>query len=365
MLIDSSSKKAPPAFVESLKEKLREISSSREGDVVEVELIRKTPRHAFFDAGYLGTGVVHGAELTNAREIIKKLKSGDHASATIVSFDDETGYVELSLAQADEQRLWQQAKDLLESGEIIKVKITGANTGGLITTICELKAFLPVSRLSNDHYPNVDQNDRQQVAEELKKLIDEEISVKVVDVNPRNKKLIVSERETVGPNIKELLAKYEVGQDVDVMVSGTADFGVFVKFVDNPQIEGMIHVSEIDHKLVSNPKDVVEINQVLKVKIIDIREGRVFLSLKALATDPWDGIEEKFKEGQEISGMVYKFNPFGAVVNVRGDIQGIIHVSEFGSVEEMKKALTLETEHAFVIESIKPAEKRLILKLKK
>ncbi len=355
----------PSPLPQLLKDKLRDVNYWREGNVVEAVFVRRAARQAFFDLGQFGTGIVYGTELMNARELLKKLEPGDKISAKILNLDGEGGYAELSLAEADQQRLWQQAKELQEAGEVIKVKITGANAGGLIANLVDLKAFIPTSQLSNEHYPKVDQGDRQKILEELKKLIGEELSVKIIDVNPRNKKLILSEREILSGNVKELLAQYQVGQEVDTMVSGIADFGVFVRFVDNPQIEGLIHVSELDYRLVNNPKEMVKLNDVIKVKISDIREGRVFLSLKALKADPWEKIAEHYKEGQEVRGEVYKFSPFGSVVNLAHDIQGIIHVSEFGGLDEMKKALAVGESYDFVIESIKVPERRLLLKLKK
>jgi len=348
-----------------LKEKLREVNRWREGEVVEAELIRRTPRSAFFNLGEFGTGIVYGVELMNAKELLKKLKLGDRIPAKVVTLHGEGGYLELSITEADQQRLWQQVRELHEAGEIIKVNIIGANAGGLIADVLKLKAFLPTSQLGNEHYPKVDQGDRQKIAEELKKFIGNEFSVKIIDVNPRNKKLILSEREILSANVKELLSKYQVGQEIDTVVSGIADFGVFVRFVDNPEIEGMVHVSELDHRLISNPKEIVKLNDVIKVKIVDIREGRVFLSLKALKTDPWEKVEELYKPGQEVHGQIYKYSPFGSIVNLEGYIQGIIHVSEFGGLEEMKGALTLGETYTFIIESIKPQEKRLLLKLKK
>ena len=337
----------------------------KEGDVYEVELLKKTPRGAYFDIGKFGTGLVFGLELSNAREIVKNLNPGDKVPAKILTLEGEGGYAELSLAEAGKQRLWQQIQDLAESGEIVKLKISGSNSGGLLGTLCELKAFLPISQLSNDNYAKFAEGDREKNMEELKKFIGQELSVKVINVNPRNNKLIVSERETMNANVKELLAKYEVGQTVDGMVSGLADFGIFMRFVDNPQIEGLVHISEIDHRVIDNPKEVMKLNETAKVKIIDIREGRVFLSLKALKEDPWTTIAEKHKEGDEVTGKVYKFNPFGVIIDLSSGIQGMVHVSEFGGADEMKAALALGKEYPFVISSIKPEEKRLILKMKK
>ncbi len=359
--------KTQGTITQAIKNELQSADWPKEGMVVEALLIKKLPRRAYFDLGRFGTGIVYGAETLNAKEIIRGLKTGDKLPAKIINMDGEEGYVELSLAEAGKQKLWQQIKELAEAGEVVKAKIQGANAGGLIATIAdiELQTFLPVSQLSLDHYPRVTDADRQKIAEELKKFIGQELNVKIIDVNPRSNKIIISEREVLSANVKELLSKYAIGQIVDGLVSGIADFGVFVRFVDNPEIEGMIHISELDHRLVDSPKEIVKINDQLKVKIVDIKEGRVFLSLKALKSDPWDKVSEIYKAGQDISGKLYKLNPFGAVINLDGGLQGLIHVSEFGGQDEMKAALAPDVSHKFMIDSIKPEEKRIILKVKK
>ncbi|MBU6500494.1 MAG: S1 RNA-binding domain-containing protein [Patescibacteria group bacterium] len=359
--------KIDSALTTAIKNELQAADWPRESNVVEATLIKKLPREAYFDLGRFGTGLVFGVEAINAREILRNLEVGAKIPAKIVNVDGENGYIELSLSEAGKQKLWQQVGDLMEIGEVIKVKVLAANAGGLTTSVgdIDLKAFLPVSQLSLDHYPRVTDNDRQKIADELKKFIGEELGVKIIDMNPRSNKLIVSEREVLSANVKELLSKYSVGQVVDGLVSGIADFGVFVRFVDNPDIEGMVHISELAHRLVDNPKEIVKVNDQIKIKIVDIKEGKVFLSLKAMESNPWERISESYKAGQEISGTVYKFNPFGAVINLEGGHQGLIHISEFGGADEMKAALTPDTPHKFVIDSVKPEEKRIVLKLKK
>ncbi len=340
------------------------VNRLREGDVFEVSLLKKAQREVFFDMGKFGTGIVYGVELGNAREIIKGLEIGQKLPAKIVDLDGRDGYAELSLAEAGKQRLWQQAQDLMESGEIVKFKVAGANTGGLVGSLFDLKAFLPTSQLSNDHQPKeAGENDRMKQAEELKRLVGEELSVKVINVNARTSKLIVSERETLNTNVKELLAQYQVGQDVDGLVSGLADFGIFVRFVDNPQIEGLVHISEIDHRIVDNPKELMKLNEPVRVKVIDIKDGRVFLSLKALRENPWEKAADHFKAGDVVSGTVYKFNPFGATIDLPHGLQGMIHISEFGSVDEMKKAIEQGKIYSFVVDSLRPEEKRCGLKM--
>lgn len=339
----------------------------KEGLLIEAELIKKGARHVYFDLGKFGTGVVYGVELLNAKTVIRKLEPGARIPVKIVAIDGEDGYVELSLTEAGKHKLWTRAKELQEAGDVVAAKAVGANSGGLMMAIegLDLKAFLPVSQLSNEHYPKDAEGDRGKIMEQLKKFVGQDLPVKIIDTNSRTNKLIVSERETFGENMKELLQKYEVGQVVQGVVSGIADFGVFVKFADNPDIEGMIHISELAHRIIGNPKEIVSLNDSVQVKIVDIKNGKVFLSLKALQSDPWEQAAAHCAEGQDVSGEVYKLNPFGVLVNLDDGLQGLIHISEFGDAETMKKELEPGTRHMFVISSVKPEEHRIVLKLKK
>ncbi len=335
------------------------------GDLIEGALLTKASKAAYFDLGAFGTGIVYGAEFSAASQAIKNLNAGDKISAKIIDPENENGYVELSLSEAGLQRKWEAIKDLMERGEIMTVKVIGANSGGLLADLNELKAFLPVSQLATDHYPRVDDGDRRKILEELRKLVGQELKVKIIDFKPRAGKLILSERETVQENTRELLGQYKAGDLVDGIISGVADFGAFMKFLNTPQIEGLIHISELDHRLIENPKEIVKIGDAVKAKILEIKDGRVSLSLKALKADPWEKVEEKYKASAEVAGTITRFNPFGAFVALDSDIQGLIHVSEFGSVEEMKKQLELGKAYTFKIELVKPQEKRIILKMRK
>jgi small subunit ribosomal protein S1 len=352
-----------------LRSELSTAEWPKEGSVVEVTLLKKIPRKAYFDMGRFGTGIVFGVEMSNAKEALRNMKPGEKMHAKIVTLDGEEGRTELSVSEAGKQKLWIQAKELAEAGEVIKAKIVAANAGGLMASVVgagsdDLKAFLPVSQLSLEHYPKVPDGDRMKITEELKKFVGQELSVKIIDVNQRTNKIIVSEREVLSANVKELLGAYTIGQDVNCIVSGVADFGVFVRFADNPDIEGMIHISELDYKLIDNPKELVKVNDELTARIIDIKEGRVFLSLKALKADPWLMIGDRFKAGETVQGRVYKFNPFGAVIALDDNFQGLVHISEFGGQDEMKKAIAIGQTYPFIIDAVKPDEKRITLKLK-
>jgi small subunit ribosomal protein S1 len=171
----------------------------REGEVVQASLLEKTQRAAFFDIANFGTGIVYGAELQNSREALKSMEAGQSVPAKIESVDGHMGYIELSISEAGRQKAWIKAKQLEESGEVVKVKVVGSNQGGLLCDLAGVKAFLPASQLANEHAPT-SLDDRLKAAEELKALIGQELSVKVITVAPRANKLIISERETVAPS---------------------------------------------------------------------------------------------------------------------------------------------------------------------
>jgi small subunit ribosomal protein S1 len=335
----------------------------KQGDLVEVQFLERANRAAYFNIPNVGLAMVYGIELLNAKHILKKAKLGDPLTAKVVSPENEKGFVELSLAEAGRQKAWQELKDAKEQDEPVSVKVINANTGGLIVDMKGLQGFLPASHLSNEHYPQKAEGDRNKIAEELKKLIDMNLTVKAININPRTNKLIFSEREVVSENVKEVLESYNEGDIVSGIVSGVANFGAFIRFADTPQIEGFIHISELDHRLIDHPKEVVSVGDLIKAKIVEIKDGRVSLSLKALQEDPWKDIDKKFTEGSVVDGIVYKFNPFGAFIKLDHDILGLIHVSEFGSIEELKKHLEKDNTYKFIITSVKPDDKRIVLKM--
>jgi len=337
----------------------------KEGDLVEVTLIENGNKAVYFEVPLVGTGIIYGVELINAKDILKNLDIGSTVTAKVVESENTEGFVELSLADARKQSAWKEIKELKELDEPLEVTVTGANSGGLITELIGLQAFLPASQLSSDNYPKGIDNDRAKLLEELEKFVGTKLSVKIINANPRTNKLIVSEREVISEDIKKLLSKYKVGDVISGIVSGVANFGIFIRFADEPKIEGLIHISELSHNVIEHPKEIVSVGDMIKASIIEIREGRVSLSLKALQPNPWDTVSKKFKEGSVVEGTVHKLNPFGAFVKLDENIMGLIHVSEFGSVEELKRKLTPSNSYPFLIDLIKPEEKRVILKLVK
>lgn len=366
-----------------------EISPISVGSTIEGKVIARDRSSLFVDLGVQGSGIIYGREFYEVKDIIKNLKIGDTIHAKVVDLENEDGYRELSIKEATKQIGWNKLKELKDKEEIIKVKIVGVNKGGLLTSVEDIPAFLPVSQLAPEHYPRVSDADKQKILKELQKFVGKTLEVKILDLSPDENKLILSEKAKGEDKIREILSNYKKGDIVDAEVSGIADFGVFVRFPLSSeaflpseagyplglkegakegrplQIEGLIHISELDWQLIENPADVVKIGDKIKAQIIEIKNNQVFFSLKSLKENPWEDIEKKYKKGDVVKGKVTKLNPFGAFVQIEKKIQGLCHISEFGSVKKMEEELKTGETYEFRISSVEPKEYRISLKLKK
>ncbi len=331
------------------------------GATIEGKVVARDRSSIFIDLGIYGTGIIYGREFYEAKNTIKSLEIGDQVFAKIVELENDEGYRELSLKDATKDLSWKKLTEMKESGQIISVRVTGVNKGGLLTSLDNIQAFLPVSQLSPEHYPRVIDADKQKILKELQKFIGKTLEVKILDLLASENKLILSEKAKSEEKIKETLKNYKKGDVVDGDITGIADFGAFIKF---DEIEGLIHISELDWQLVENPTEVVTVGETVKAKIIDINNNQVFLSLKALKPNPWEEIEKEYNKGDKIKGKVSKFSAFGAFVEVAPKIRGLCHVSEFSSKEEMENKLKIGESYDFEVLLIEPKEHRMSLKLK-
>jgi small subunit ribosomal protein S1 len=346
------------------KNKLRPLKID---DIVEGKVVNTGKASVFLDLGAWGTGIIFGREFYEAKDKLKELKIGDNVYVKVIDLENEDGYIELSLTQAGKELAWDQLKEKKEKDELIKVKILGANKGGLLAKVFDVQAFLPVSQLSQANYPKVEGGDSNKILKALQKFIGKEMEVKVFDFDPKEEKLIISEKAKESEKLKNILKNYKPGDVVDAEITGIVDFGAFVKIpVENAEeidnLEGLIHISELDWQLIEDPSLIVKVGEKVRAKIIDISDGKISLSLKALKKDPWQDIENNIKKGDTIEGKVTKFNPFGAFVQITDKIQGLCHVSEFGSQKKMEESLKIGNSYKFKILLIDPKEHRITLK---
>jgi len=339
------------------------------GDMVEGRVIKKSARTLYFDLGLWGVGIVYGIEFTNAQTIIKNLKVGDSAFVKILEVENEAGFRELSLAEAQSQKSWDLIRELKRTNKTVATKILNVNRGGLMVEISGIAGFLPVSQLSNEHYPRVEGGDKNKILEELSKFIGQDFNVRVLDFDSRDNKLIVSEKAAEEENLKQAIGRHQVGDVITGTISGIVDWGVFIKWpAGEDMLEGLIHISELDWQLIENPADFIKVDDNVSAKIIDIANDRISLSLKQLKLDPWKVASAFLEKGMIVDGLVKKYNSFGAFVEVQAGgkneaLQGLCHISEFGSDEKMKKALEIAKKYQFKILAFIPEEHRMSLGL--
>ncbi len=336
------------------------------GDIVKGKVISVGNGVVRLDIGGMTTGIVRGEELFSESAEFSDIKIGDDVEATVVEQENEQGEMELSFRMAGNQRVWDRMKTYVDEGVVMKGKILQANKGGLMVQTDALVGFLPVSQLNPDHYPRVPGGDKNRILEQLKKMIGMEITVKVIDVNQKEDKLIVSEKAVWEDEQKSVLESYKIGDIVEGEISALTSFGAFVRFGEG--LEGLVHISEIAWQRIDHPKDVLTSGQKAKAQIIDLNKSKIYLSLKRLIEDPWKQVKDRYQIGQVIEGVVHKIEPFGLMVKLDEQIHGLAHISELSDaplrdLKEVQEKFVVGQTYPFEIVSIEPAEHRLGLKL--
>jgi len=346
------------------------------GDVLEGRVIEVFSNYILLDLEPLGTGIVLGKEVKDGLGT-SKIKKGDMVSATLVDIENEDGYIELSIREASYGKSWDDLESKKDTQDVVATKVLDANRGGLLVELNGINGFLPVSQLSSEHYPRVEDGDKNKILELLKRLVGKEINVKIIDADRETEKLIVSEKAAMSDKERKVVSELRVGDVVEGEISGVVDFGAFVKFLppikkdstnDADKLEGLVHISELAWQLIDNPREVVKTGDRVDAQIIGIDDTRISLSIKALKKDPWSEIEKKYKIGDTVEGKVDKINPFGSFVYLDKDIHGLAHVSEFREVypdKKMEDVLMAGEKYDWKILSIEPKEHRMGLMLVK
>ena len=350
---------APLSFMATLMQDMKnlpEVDSLVEGPVLGVE-----KSVVYVNLGPIGTGIMYGREFINARDVIKKLNTGDIITAKVVDTENEDGYIELSLKEARQAIIWSEAEEAIKSKKALELPVKDANKGGLIIEWQGIQGFLPASQLKSEHYPRIEDGDKDKILGELKKLVGKRIAVTIIGASPKEGKLIFSEKEQGVKEKREISGKYSIGDELDGSISGIVDFGVFVKLEDG--IEGLVHISEIGWGLVEDPRKLFKLGEKVRVKVIEIKDGKISLSLKALKENPWKDAEKRYKKGDTVTGIVIKFNHYGALVSLEEGVAGLVHVSEFGSEEKLKKALELGRTYSFTITLFDAKDQKMTLSL--
>jgi len=329
------------------------------GAMVEGTIIAIDKAAVFIDLSPFSTGLIFGREYNTVRDVFKNANIGDVIIAKVVEIENEDGYIELSLKEARQALVWSEAGAALNNKTILELPVKEANKGGLIIEWQGIQGFLPASQLKAEHYPRVTDGNKDKILDELRKLIGQSLPVAIIGALPKEGKLIFSEKNIGQKEKTKMVGKYAVGDELEGEVTSAVDFGVFIKIED--ELEGLVHISEISWSLVKDPRALFKTGEKIKVKIIEIENGKISLSIKALTDNPWKTAAKKYKKGDEVEGVIIKFNKHGALASVEEGIAGLIHVSEFENEEKLREALELGKNYKFKINIFEPNAQKMIL----
>lgn len=303
------------------------------GQVVSGVVVRVSPNEIIVDVGAKCEGIVPERDLERLSPAdLDGIHEGDEVLVYILNPEDASGNIILSLSRAQLVRDWRRAQRLLESQETVEGQVAGCNKGGVIVHVGKVRGFVPGSQLATSRladFVSTSSSDENRWAS----LIGETLQLKVIEVDQKCNRLILSERAALRDWRKSqrerLLNELTEGDVRRGRVINLADFGAFV---DLGGIDGLVHLSELSWKRVTHPREVVEVGQKVEVYVlgVDRERGRVALSLKRLHPDPWMSVEERYQEGQLVEGVITRLTKWGAFASIVGDeaIEGLIHISE-------------------------------------
>ncbi len=324
----------PTTMEELLAEQDTDIKSFKHGDVVEGTVVRIDKDEILVDIGAKSEGVVSNRELFGRHgESQPELNIGDVVLVYVLQPESPEGHVVLSLRRAGLERKWRAMQEQFEAGTIIDAPVIDHNKGGLIVD-CGIRGFVPISQIVD--FPRRPQNEQprdaaQEIAEKLQPYIGRKLRLKILEVNRKANRLILSEKVALYEERREkrdeLFSSLLVGQKVTGSVRSIAPFGIFI---DLGGIDGLVHKSELSWNKVNNPESGYKVGEEVEAEVIDINHerGRISLSIRRLQPDPWESTVADFKVGDVIDGTVTKLVNFGAFVRVREGLEGLIHISE-------------------------------------
>jgi small subunit ribosomal protein S1 len=328
----------PMTMAELLDQPDHEVKSLKHGDVVEGTVVRIDPDEILVDFGGKSEGVVSNRELMHRRgrdgeESRPEIQVGAEVLVYVLQPESPEGHAVLSLRRAGLERKWRAMQEKHDAGEIVEARVIDHNKGGLIVDL-GVRGFVPISQIVDFPRRPRDEQPRdaaQEIAEKLQPFVGRTLRLKILEVNRKANRLILSEKVALYEERREkrdeLFSSLETGQRVTGVVRSIAPFGVFV---DLGGIDGLVHKSELSWNKVNNPETAHNIGDEVEAEVIDINHerGRISLSIRRLQPDPWQESVAKYKIGDVIDGTVTKLVNFGAFVRVEEGLEGLIHISE-------------------------------------
>jgi len=329
----------------------------KQGEIIEVKVLETSKSRITVDVAGFCVGIVPEREFSPD---VSELKPGDKALAYILTLENNEGNCILSLRRADKEKVAKILDEKFASGDVVTVKCTDANRGGLLCVFGDYEGFLPVSQLASSHYPKVSSGDKDEILGRLKQYVNHNFQVKILTFEPQANKLIFSEKAAGDVVQQEKMKKYNIGDILEGEITGVVEFGLFINLGD---IEGLVHISEVSWDHVDNLKEMFKPGQKIKVQVVSTDNNRISLSIKRLTEDPWIKLVEKYHIDEIVPGEVTRITPFGAFVNLDG-IDGLVHITKLGQkVSTPAEVVEVGKTYKFKIDSIEKELHKLGLTL--
>jgi small subunit ribosomal protein S1 len=322
---------------ESMSVELPQVGEIRKGTIASIGA-----NQILISVGAKSEGVVAGRELEQLTpEERAELQVGQEVNVFVLNPEDQNGNVVLSFKRAQEEMSWENVEKMIVDETVIDTKIIGFNKGGLIVAVGNLRGFVPSSQISASRRA---QSSGDTPEQRWQKMVGQPISVRIIEVDRERRRLILSERSTNTESRSSMkdrvISELEEGKVYTGKVTSLADFGAFVNING---ADGLVHLSELSWERLTHPKELLEVGQEVKVKVINVdrEKKRIGLSMRALQDDPWKSRVEKYSVGQLVEGTITRLTKFGAFARLEGDIEGLIHISELSEnrVEHPKEVL--------------------------
>jgi len=330
---------------------LSTFSDISEREIISGRVIGINEKEVLIDIGFKSEGIINRDEF--AREDLPDI--GGKIDVYLERMEDESGKTVLSKEKADFLRRWIELRDIHDTGEIIKGIIIKRIKGGMVVDLKGVQAFLPGSQI--DVRP----------VKDFDKYLNLEMDLKVVKFNEMRKNVVVSHKaileESLAEKRDEIFSKLEVGAIMEGRVKNITDFGVFI---DLGGIDGLLHITDLSWGRINHPSEIISMEDTLSVKVIDFdnEKKRVSLGLKQLTPHPWETVETDFPQGEKVKGRVVSMTNYGAFIEIKSGIEGLIHVSEMSWTRHVKnpsELYALGDEVEAVVLSIDTEERKISL----
>ena len=330
------------------------LSNVNVGEVVEGTVTAITKREVLVNIGYKSEGVIPVSEFRYNPE----LAVGEKVEVYVESAEDKNGQLSLSHKKARQLKSWDRVNEALANDEIIKGYIKCRTKGGMIVDVFGIEAFLPGSQIDVKPIRDYDV------------YVDKTMEFKVVKINQEFRNVVVSHKALIEAELEAqkqiIMSKLEKGQILEGTVKNITSYGVFI---DLGGVDGLIHITDLSWGRVNHPEEIVQLDQKLKVVILDFDEAkkRIALGLKQLTPHPWEALDPDLKVGDKVKGKVVVMADYGAFVEIAPGVEGLIHVSEMSWSQHLRSAqefMKVGDEVEAVILTLDRAERKMSLGIK-